>query len=314
MSRIGQIRNRRTRTRSLMTLLALPLASAMALSACSLDSAAEEGEAAAADSEAPLFDQLPQEIQDAGEIKVGSSIDYPPFEYYEGKELAGFEVELAEELEKQLGVKLQWNNASFDTLLPSLKSNRYDIIYGATNDTAEREQTYDFVYYLQSSQGFVTAKGNADKIQKVEDICGQAIAAVRGGIQAQYLDAQSAQCVKDGHQKINVLTFDGNSEEQVAVKEGRALAMLENYPTAATFAEDSKGALELSPLQVEKRYFGMVVNKDDTELRDTLVKAWQGIIDDGSYGEVLDKWGLSDIGIEKAGVNAVESGLGEGEK
>lgn len=304
-------RTRPTRSRSLPLLLALPLVAAVALSACSLESSADRTSAGAADSQAPVFDQLPQEIQKSGAIKVGSSIDYPPFEYYEGKELTGFEVDLAKELEKQLGVKLQWNNAAFDTLLPSLKSNRYDIIYGATNDTAEREQTYDFVYYLQSSQGFVTAKGKADKIQKVEDICGQVIAAVRGGVQAQYLDAQSKTCVKDGLKPIKILTFDGNSQEQVAVKGGRALAMLENYPTAATFVDDSKGALELAPLQVEKRYFGMVVNKKDTELRDALVSAWQGIIDDGSYDKVLKKWGLTDIGIDKAGVNAVESGLGE---
>src|SRR5699024_5477918 len=116
------------------------------------------------------------DIQDAGEIKVGSAIDYPPFEYYEGDKLTGFEVDLAKELEKQLGVNLAWNNASFDTLLPSLKSNRYDFVYGATNDTADREKNYDFVYYLQSSQGFVTAKGDANKVKEVDDLCGEAIA------------------------------------------------------------------------------------------------------------------------------------------
>lgn len=302
-----------TRTRTFAAFLGVPLAACLALTGCSIESSSAENDAADANSEAPLFDELPQEIQEAGVIEVGSAIDYPPFEYYDDNgELAGFEVELGEKLEEQLGVELKWNNASFDTLLPSLKSGRYDVVYGATNDTAEREKSYDFVYYLQSSQGFVTAKGNADKIKSVEDLCGTTLAAVRGGIQAKYLDSQAEKCVADGKDPIKVLTFDGNSEEQVAVKQGRALAMLENYPTAATFVEESDGELELSPLQVEKRYFGMVLSKEDTELRDALVKAWQGIIDDGSYGEVLSDWGLTDIGIKEAGVNAVESGLGGG--
>lgn len=301
-----------TPIRTFATFLGVPLAACLALTGCSIDPSSAGDGAAEADSEAALFDELPKEIQEAGVIQLGSAIDYPPFEYYEDGELAGFEVELGEHLEKKLGVDLKWNNASFDTLLPSLKSGRYDIVYGATNDTAEREASYDFVYYLQSSQGFVTAKGNADKIQSVEDLCGTTLAAVRGGVQAQYLDSQSQKCVQDGMDAIKVLTFDGNSEEQVAVKQGRALAMLENYPTAAKFVDESDGELELSPLQVEKRYFGMVLSKEDTQLRDAMVKAWQAIIDDGSYDEVLSDWGLKDIGIKEAGVNAVESGLGGG--
>jgi polar amino acid transport system substrate-binding protein len=82
--------------------------------------------------------------------------------------------------------------------------------------------------------------------------------------------------------------------------------MLENYPTAVTFAKESNGALEVVPdLQVSKRYFGMVLDKKDTELRDALQKAWQAIIDDGSYDKVLSEWDLSEIGIDEVKINAV---------
>ncbi|NJC71375.1 ABC transporter substrate-binding protein [Planosporangium thailandense] len=270
---------------------------------------------AAASNKAPLYSALPKDVQKAGAINVGSSVDYPPFEYYaaDGKTLQGFETELAALLEKQLGVTFKWNNASFDTLFSALRANRYDVVYGATNDTAEREKTFDFVYYLQSSQGFVVGKGNPQGIKVLDDICGKSIAAVRGGVQAQFLDKQAAECDKAGKGKLDILTFAGNADEQLAVKQGRAAALLENYPTAATFAKESNGELELVPnLQVEKRFYGMVINKDNTQLRDTLAKAWQAIIDDGSYGKVLDKWGLSEIGVKKAGVNAVQTGANAG--
>jgi polar amino acid transport system substrate-binding protein len=286
--------------------MALPLVGALALSGCG-----GEGQAAdEASNNAPLFAQLPKQIQDAGTIQVGSSVDYPPFEFYkeDGTTLDGFEPELAKLLEKQLGVTFTWNNASFDTLFSALKAKRYDVVYGATNDTEEREQTFDFVYYLQSSQGFVVAKGNPAGIKTVEDLCGKNIAAVRGGIQAQYLEKKAEECASTGKGKLNVLTFAGNAEEQLAVKQGKADAMLENYPTAAAFAKGSNGELELVPgLQVEKRFFGMVLEKDNTQLRDTLVKAWQAIIDDGSYQKALENWDLGEIGIKKAGVNAVAS-------
>ncbi|HEX5511778.1 MAG TPA: ABC transporter substrate-binding protein [Actinomycetales bacterium] len=288
-------------------LLALACSGALVVAGCGADDG-DSSSKTSQENKAPLFNELPKDIQDAGKIVIGSSIDYPPFEYYaeDGKTLQGFEPELAAELEKKLGVKFEWNNASFDTLFTALRSGRYDIVYGATNDTLEREQTFDFVDYLQSSQGFVVAKGNPHNIQVLDDICGKPIAVVRGGVQAQFLDEQTKKCTESGKPAIKILPFDGNSGEQLAVKQDQAAAMLENYPTAVTFAKESNGALEVVPdLQVSKRYFGMVLDKKDTELRDALQKAWQAIIDDGSYDKVLSDWDLSEIGIDEAKINAV---------
>lgn len=301
--------NRAPRHKSTV-LVILPLVAVMALAGCGGRSASDSESNGKVDTAAPLYDELPAAVRDAGTINIGSSIDYPPFEYYaeDGKTLQGFEVELADLMEDELGVTFTWNNAGFDTLLPALGSDRYDIIYGAVNDTAEREQDYDFVYYLQSSQGFVTQAGNPEGIATVEDLCGKPIAAVRGGIQAEYLDQQSVACEDSGADPIDVLTFDGNAQEQLAVRQGKAVALLENFPTAAVFASESDGALELvDGLQVEQQFFGMVITKENTELRDALVKAWQSIIDDGSYAEVLAKWNLDDIAISEAGINAVDT-------
>lgn len=295
-------------------LFAVPILAGLLLSGCSAATPGDVNAAVkneAADSTAPLYKSLPESVQKAGTIQIGSAIDYPPFEYYEAAgPLAGFEVELSKELEKQLGVSFTWNNASFDTLLPALTTKRYDVIFGAVNDTAEREKTFDMVSYLQSSQGFVVQKGNPTGLATVEDLCGKPIAAVRGGVQPQYLEAQSKVCTDAGKQPIDVLTFDGNAAEQLAVKQGKAVAMLENYPTAAYFAQQSEGKLEVvSGLQVEKRFFSMVFSKKESALRDALGKAWQAIIDDGSYQAVLKKWDLGSIGITESTVNPVTAGI-----
>lgn len=293
-------------------LFAMPVLAGLLLTGCggSVDVTNGAGEADAV-STAPLYKELPESVRKAGAIQIGSAIDYPPFEYYEASgTLAGFEVELSKELEKHLGVPFVWNNASFDTLLPALTTKRYDVIFGAVNDTAEREKSFDMVSYLQSSQGFVVQKGNPTGLAKIEDLCGKPIAAVRGGIQPQYLEAQSKVCTDAGKQPIDVLTFDGNAAEQLAVKQGKAVAMLENYPTAAYFAKQSEGKLDVvDGLQVEKRFFSMVFNKKDPTLRDVIGKAWQAIVDDGSYQAVLKKWDLDSIGIAESTVNPVTAGI-----
>lgn len=292
-------------------LLALPLAAGLLLAGCASPQTAAAPAAEGSSQSAPLFAALPESIQQAGTIQVGSAIDYPPFEYYEESgDLAGFEVELSKELEKHLGVPFTWNNAGFDTLLPALATKRYDVIFGAVNDTAEREESFDMVSYLQSSQGFVAKAGTETGIAKVEDLCGKAVAAVRGGVQPQYLEERSKVCVKEGMEPIDVLTFDGNAQEQLAVKQGRAAALLENYPTAAFFAANSEGTLEvIDGLQVEKRFFSMVLSKEQAQLRDALQQAWQAIIDDGSYARILDKWELGAIGIKESVVNPVSAGI-----
>lgn len=256
---------------------------------------------------APLFSLLPARIQKAGKVVVGSAINYPPFENYapDGTTLVGFEVELANALEKVLGVKFEWQNAAFDTLFASLKAGRYDVVYGATNDTPEREQAFDMVDYVQASQGFDVAGGNPDHITTVEDLCGKAVAVVTGGVQDQWLRSVGDDtCKKTGKSPITVLTFAGAAGEQLAVREGKASALLENFPTAVVFARTSKGALEQVPnLQVLKTYFAMVVPKSDPQLRDALQKGWDAIIQNGSYGKVLAKWGLSDLALPQAYVN-----------
>lgn len=309
-----------TRTRSdkrrLFLAAALVTAGALAIAGCSSSTSPKSGSSnstasqtspsGSAQAGGSLHSELPANIQKSGQIVIGSAINYPPFENYasDGKTLVGFEVELANALEQQLGVKFKWENASFDTLFASLKAGRYDIVYGATNDTAQREQTFDMVDYVQASQGFDVQKGNPSHIATVDDLCGKSVSAVTGGIQAQWLETQSATCTKNGKGKINVLTFADASGEQLALREGKADAMLENYPTAVVFAQQSNGAFETVPnLQVAKTYFAMVVPKSSTQLSAALQKAWDAIIANGSYAKVLAKWGLSPIALTQSYLN-----------
>lgn len=260
---------------------------------------------------APLFNSLPANIQKSGKIVVGSAINYPPFEYYasDGTTPIGFEVELSQALEKVLGVKFEWHNASFDTLFASLRAGRYNIVFGATNDTPERENVFDMVDYIQASQAFVVGKGNPHHVSTVLDLCGQPVAAIRGGVQPKWLlSTGSDMCVKAGKDKIKVLTFGDAAGEQLAVREGKAIALLENFATAVAFAQSSDGALELVPhLQVAKTYYAMVVPKSDSKLSDALRKGWDMIIKNGEYGKILAKWHLSDIAIPQSYVNGATS-------
>jgi polar amino acid transport system substrate-binding protein len=99
---------------------------------------------------APTEDSLAR-IQAAGVMRVGTSADYPPFEYYnDRRELDGFDVALIRELGGQLGVAVEINDFAFDGLGAALQVGQVDALIAALSITEDREQLADFtnVYYV----------------------------------------------------------------------------------------------------------------------------------------------------------------------
>ncbi|MEU0344441.1 transporter substrate-binding domain-containing protein, partial [Streptomyces bobili] len=95
----------------------------------------------ASTSAAPLADKLPKAIRDKGVIKVGSDIAYAPVEFKDSSgKTAGIDPDVAAAMGEQLGVKFEFENATFDTLIGGLASKRYDIAMSAMTDTKDRQE------------------------------------------------------------------------------------------------------------------------------------------------------------------------------
>jgi polar amino acid transport system substrate-binding protein len=93
-------------------------------------------------------------VQEAGVIVVGTSADYPPFEFYNSNfELDGFDIALMRALGERMGVTVAFNDFAFDGLLDALRLGQVDAAIGAVTITPDREQIVDFTvpYYLGDS-------------------------------------------------------------------------------------------------------------------------------------------------------------------
>jgi len=255
-------------------------------------------------SAAPLFDQLPQAYQDSKVIKVGSDIAYAPMEYYDtdGTTVLGFDKELTDKLTEQLGVTFEWNNASFDGLITQLASKKIDVVISGMSDTAERQAKVDFVDYYQAGAMILVQKGNPEGIESLEDLCGKPIAVQRATTQEGYAQEQSDTC----SEPIDILSFDRETEAMLQVKNGRAVAGMQDYPVATYNARTSGGGNDFEVVgdQIQAGPLGIAVAKDNTGLRDAIQKALQAIIDDGTYGKLIDKYKTPLGAIDSATVNA----------
>jgi len=288
------------------SLPALVAGMALTLAACGGSSGSDNPTVSQSKAGAPLADALPQAVRDAGVLKVGSDVAYAPVEFFDsdGKTVIGIDPDIAKALEAQLGIKLTFQNGTFDGLITSLSSKRIDVIMSAMSDTAERQKKIDFVDYFTAGTSILVKKGNPDKIQGLDDFCGKTIALQRGTTQDDVATKQQAKCKAAG-KPLKVLKFDRDTEALLQVMGGRAAADMNDFPVAAYNAKTAGGGndFEVVGEQLEAGPYGIGVRKADTQLRDALQKALEAIIANGEYAKVLEKWNVKQGGVTSATIN-----------
>ncbi|WP_077796558.1 ABC transporter substrate-binding protein [Streptomyces sp. JHA26] len=269
-------------------------------------------------SNAPLAEKLPQAIRDKGVIRVGSDIAYAPVEFKDDSgRTAGIDPDLAAAMGKQLGVKFEFQNATFDTLVGGLASKRYDIAMSAMTDTKERQEGIDedtgkkvgagvdFVDYFTAGVSLYTNKGDDQGIKTWDDLCGKTMAVQRNTFSHDLAKEQAQKCEKAGEKTLKIEDFATNPEAETRMRSKGADVVSADFPIAAYSVKNSGGGkyFEIVGDQVEAGPYGIAVAKDNTQLRDALQAAVQAVIDSGEYKKIIDKWGVADGAITEAKIN-----------
>jgi polar amino acid transport system substrate-binding protein len=279
-------------------LLALALAGTLTLTACGgSDDSTVEGPKT---TDAPLASLLPADIKAKGKLVIGSDVAYAPVEFFDtdGKTVIGIDPDLAKAIGEQLGITLEFQNATFDGLIASLKSKRIDLIMSAMSDNKKRQAEIDFVDYFTAGTSIIVKKGTTG-IDSLDDFCGKTIAIQQGTTQDDVAEAQKTKC---GSNKLTILKFKTDPEALLQVKNKRAVADMNDFPVAAYTAQKSPD-FEVVGEQIEAGPYGVGVRKEDTALRGALQKAIQALIDSGAYTTVLEKWDVTSGGLKTATVN-----------
>ncbi|MFO7635373.1 MAG: transporter substrate-binding domain-containing protein, partial [Caldilinea sp.] len=125
-----------------------------------------------------------QRILDDGRIVVGTSADYPPFEFYNDNfQIDGFDPALIREIAEQLGVEVQFQDMAFDGLGEALVIGQVDVVIAAVSQTPERARLVDFTdTYFVSSDGYLANKSSALRVESLEDLKDLRVGVQRGSI------------------------------------------------------------------------------------------------------------------------------------
>jgi polar amino acid transport system substrate-binding protein len=248
--------------------------------------------------------ELPAEIAGKGSLTVAIVPNYPPLEFRDPatSALTGFDVELGEALGKKLGIKIVWQETSFDQFMPSIATGRVDAILSGMTDIATRHETATFVDYLRSGPRFFVQQSRADEFKDMTALCGKKVGASRRTSFPKEIAAWSeVHCAKD---PIQFVGTDGSADARTQLKQGRIDAAVQGSETLPYLIDLEPSAYAPVGEMISSQYTGLALAVKEKALQQAVAEAIDALIADGSYHALLVKWKLNDNGIEKALINA----------
>ena len=195
----------------------------------------------------------------------------------------GFNVDLANDIARRLGRKLQLDVGQFSGLVPGLQAGTYDFLAAAMTVTRERADNMLFTEgYVDTDYQFVVKKDTPD-IKSLDDLKGKTISVNKGSIYDQW--------ARDRADKMGwtVESYGTTTDGVQAVIAARAYAILLGN-TAAAWAVKNNPALKLSLVQSTGLVFAVPVRKDNGALRDQIEIAIECMKKDGTIPKLHEKW------------------------
>ena len=269
----------------LKKLLATGLAAimVMGLVGCSSSKGSSSSASSDASSSAAKTEKL-QQIKDAGVLKVGTSAEYSPYEFHkvvDGEDkIVGFDDFVVQEIAKDMGVKVEYEDMDFDGLLGALQADKVDIVLAGMTPDEKRKKSVDFsdIYYTNSNVCIV-AKGKEDNIKKSEDLKDLKVGVQKGTTQADYVtntlgisDATQLKKLPDlmlelQKGKIDVIVT-GKAVAEINVKKYDNIA-IGNTTVGDEVAETAAAAIKKSGNGVDNTSFVKSVNDTIKRLQDS---------------------------------------------
>jgi polar amino acid transport system substrate-binding protein len=247
---------------------------------------------------------LPADLKSKGTLTVATGEGYPPFEFYaaDNKTLQGVDPEIITAVAQSLGLQPDLKVLKFDGVIPGLQGGRYDVAAVAMGVTPARNKVVDFVTYFQGGTSIMFPKGNPLGLT-LDTMCGHAIAVQQGTIYAtDYLPTFTKTCTDKGQPAIKVSTYPDAPSTTLAVSSGRADATMGDFGPMAYVAQQSNGKFEVLDANYSPAPYGLAM-PHGSKLAPAVEKALEALVADGTYGKVLDTWGVSAGAIKDPAVS-----------
>ncbi|RPI35947.1 MAG: ABC transporter permease subunit [Nitrospiraceae bacterium] len=239
-----------------------------------------------------------EKIQKRGYLLWGSDAEGgAPYIFPDPKDpskLIGFEVDLADEIAKELGVRPQQAQNAWDSLVPALMRGDSDIAMNGIEITPQREKEVLFSrpYYIYTEQ--LVVRRDEEVIKGVGDLKGKKVGTLSGTV---------AQDILMNMGGVDVKTYAGQVEPYEDLAIGRLDAVLLDLPIAAYYAKPNPKLKYAGP-PVGEGFYAIAIRKGDEDLKKRIDEILNKLMKSGRLREIYEKWDLWNEKQEKLFLNA----------
>lgn len=221
-----------------------------------------------------------------GELRVGMEAGYVPFEMRDRDgAIIGFDVDMARLMARELDVKLRLVNTQWDGIIPSLLTDKFDLLMSGMTITPERSASVDFADpYITIGQTLLLHPRHRGLITRYEQLNGPRY------VIATKLGTTGDIAAREYLPKARIKAFETEADGAMEVRNGRADAFVYDLPYNVVYvARSPDGVVHLAePFTSED--LGWAMRKNDPALRAWLNEFLESTRQDGTYEALYRKW------------------------
>ncbi|MEG0069900.1 amino acid ABC transporter substrate-binding protein [Cetobacterium sp.] len=223
------------------------------------------------------------DILEKGEIIIGLDDTFAPMGFRDKKgDLVGFDIDLAKEVTKRMGVKPIFKACEWDGIIFDLRSKKIDLIWNGLTITKSRQKQIGFSNpYFNDDQIVITRNNN---ITKLNDLSNKKIGVQMGS--TSYFALESSQISKSIG---DIKKYPTNVEALLDLEAGRTDAVVVDAVVGKYYISKKDGFIILNET-LAKEDVGVGLRKNDIALKEELDKALASIIEDGTFDSIYKKW------------------------
>ena len=224
-------------------------------------------------------------IKQNGKLKLGTSADYPPFEYHmmvDGQDtIVGFDIELAQLIADELGVELDITDMGFDALLISLQQGKFDLVAAGVTYKPERYGLFSDPYYVEGRAVLVRTE-DLETYTTADSLSGCTVGAQKGTVQAE-LAANMAE-------NVNCLELVKFPDLVTELKQGKIEAIVVDYVVAEDYLS-ANNDLAISDIELEDGLVNkcVVVQEGNEDLINVINPIIAKGLEDGSFDTMMQQ-------------------------
>ena len=222
-----------------------------------------------------------------GKLYVATNVAFPPYEYYEGTEAVGIDMDIARAIGEKLGLEVVIEDMEFDAINESVKSGKSDVGFGGMTVTPERQEIIDFTASYATGVQVVIVKEDS-AITSVDDLFAEGANHLIGVQRNTTGDIYCSGDIEEAGLGTIERYSKGVDAVQALVSNKVDCVVIDNEPAKA-FVESVDGLKILETEYITEDY-AIAMSKDNPELYKAVNKALEELIADGTVASIIAKY------------------------